>query len=253
MEHPVGRVFVMSDEPRDRLVLCERLRAEGYVVLVGLRDEGVNSVIEIFQPDVIVTRLDPGYENLAPLVPPAGVPVVIIASAGTPSSARVAAIRSGGDSVFTDPVDGEEVVARVDVLLKQRQLRRLLTVWDVEIDRSGHAVHRNGLELSLTATEYNLLLELATNAGQVLSKRQLLERVWRFREYDENLVEVHVSALRRKLEAAGPRLIQTVRGFGYVLRPKGVAPHPQSGIRYGRRAGDSGARSADDGERQRPP
>ena len=77
---------------------------------------------------------------------------------------------------------------------------------------------RGESELDLTVTEFNLLAMFLRNAGRVLSKRQLLASVWGFDDYDVNLVEVHVSALRKKLEQYGPRVVQTVRGIGYVLR-----------------------------------
>lgn len=80
-------------------------------------------------------------------------------------------------------------------------------------------VRRAGQEIELTATEYKLLAFLAGRSGKVVGKTQLLTAVWGYDDYAANLVEVHVSALRRKLEALGPRLLHTVRGSGYVLRP----------------------------------
>ena len=88
----------------------------------------------------------------------------------------------------------------------------------MSIDEVGHRVFRGESELELTVTEFNLLAMFLRNAGRVLSKRQLLASVWGFDDYDVNLVEVHVSALRRKMEQYGPRIVQTVRGIGYVLR-----------------------------------
>lgn len=92
-------------------------------------------------------------------------------------------------------------------------------VGDLVIDRAAHVARRAGAALTLTATEFRLLATFVTNTGIVLSKRRLLELVWGFDDYDVNLVEVHVSALRRKLEAHGGRIVHTVRGVGYVLRP----------------------------------
>lgn len=86
------------------------------------------------------------------------------------------------------------------------------------VDDGAKTVVRGGVALDLTKTEYDLLAMLAQHVGKVLTKTQLLTTVWGFDAYDANLVEVHMSALRRKLEATGPRLIQTVRGAGYVLR-----------------------------------
>jgi len=86
------------------------------------------------------------------------------------------------------------------------------------IDEDAHIVLVAADEVELTPTEFRLLSVLARNRGQVLSKRQLLEEVWGYDAYDENLVEVHISSLRKKLEGHAPRVLHTVRGVGYVLR-----------------------------------
>jgi two-component system, OmpR family, response regulator len=92
-------------------------------------------------------------------------------------------------------------------------------VGDLVVDTAARRVHRNGCIVELTRIEFNLLVELGRNPDTVLSKTQLLLQVWGSEFNDVNLVEVHISALRRKLEEHGPRLIHTVRGFGYRLRP----------------------------------
>jgi two-component system OmpR family response regulator len=219
MQQTVGRVLVLDDAATRRQIVCKRLGDAGYTVLAGLLDDSLGPVIDTFEPDVILARLDSRpTETVRFLRRGREIPVVMLASADAPMDARVSATRARVDSIFTEPLDSEELLARVDILMEHRRSRRVLNVYDLSIDRVGHVVRRNGTELQLTATEYNLLLDLATNVGQVLSKRRLLERVWGFDEYDVNVVEVHMSALRRKLEALGPRLIETVRGFGYVIR-----------------------------------
>jgi DNA-binding response OmpR family regulator len=92
-------------------------------------------------------------------------------------------------------------------------------VGDLVVDEDARLAVRSGQALELTATEFKLLAYLAGHRGRILSKTQLLTQVWGYDEYDPNLVEVHVSALRRKLEQHGPRLIHTARGLGYVVRP----------------------------------
>jgi two-component system OmpR family response regulator len=92
---------------------------------------------------------------------------------------------------------------------------------------AAHLVERNGVFVELTALGFSLLVALGRHRGAVLSKTQLLTIVWGFDHHDVNLVEVHVSALRRKLEVVGPRIVHTVRGVGYVLRP--AEPVPASG------------------------
>jgi DNA-binding response OmpR family regulator len=100
-------------------------------------------------------------------------------------------------------------------------------VRDLEVDELERVVTRAGVPVELTPTEFDLLATLARNPGHVFSKTRLLALVWGFSEYDPNLVEVHVSALRRKLEAHGPRLIHTERGMGYRIGAP-LMPRPAS-------------------------
>jgi DNA-binding response OmpR family regulator len=114
------------------------------------------------------------------------------------------------------------VLARVAAIL--RRLGRVpstVQVADLVVDESAQIASRAGRTLELTGTEFKLLAYLTGHRGRILSKTQLLTQVWGYDEYDPNLVEAHVSALRRKLEAHGPRLVHTVRGAGYRVA---VAP-----------------------------
>jgi DNA-binding response OmpR family regulator len=95
----------------------------------------------------------------------------------------------------------------------------VLELGDLIVDESAHSAMRGGHVVELTHREFSLLVMLGRHSGMVLSKVQLLANVWGFEHYDLNVVEVHVSALRKKLEEHGPRVIQTVRGVGYVFRP----------------------------------
>jgi two-component system OmpR family response regulator len=126
--------------------------------------------------------------------------------------------------VVIKPFLVDELIARMQVLLRRRATEQALTFDDVAVDEVGHLVYRKGNILDLTVTEFNLLAMFLRNAGRVISKRQLLSSVWGFDDYDVNLVEVHVSALRKKLEVHGERIIQTVRGIGYVLRAGQTSP-----------------------------
>ena len=115
----------------------------------------------------------------------------------------------------------DHTVARVEALLR-RAGRLTSDTWQVDdlvVDLGARLVRRDGEEISLTRTEFDLLAELGRRRGRAVSKDHLLAAVWQFDSYDPHLVEVHVSALRRKLEQHGERLIHTVRGVGYVLRP----------------------------------
>jgi DNA-binding response OmpR family regulator len=102
--------------------------------------------------------------------------------------------------------------------------RHVLEVDDLVVDELAHTVRCRDAEIELTSLEFSLLTTLLRHQNQVLSKVQLLDEVWGFEHYDVNLVEVHVSALRRKLEAHIPRIIHTVRGAGYVVRAAARRP-----------------------------
>ncbi len=134
---------------------------------------------------------------------------------------RIDGFNLGADDVLSRPIAIGEVCARANALLRRtgRITRNVHAVGELEVDEAAHTVSINNRSIDLTAMEFSLLLTLVRHRGQVLSKTQLLSEVWGFDHYDVNLVEVHVSALRRKLERSAPRLIHTVRGAGYVLRP----------------------------------
>ena len=126
---------------------------------------------------------------------------------------------------MTKPFSLEEVVARVRGLLRRTTIAiaqggSVLTVGDLMLDEESHEVSRGGQEISLTATEFELLRYLMRNPRRVLSKAQILDRVW---NYDfggqQNVVEIYISYLRKKIDAGREPMIHTLRGVGYVLRP----------------------------------
>ena len=223
----LGRVFVIEEVSSVRQEVCRGLGEAGYVLLAATAERDVGSMIDTFAPDVIVARLAGSpAERVPQLQRGIEIPVILLASDDAPLGERVASSEGRG----------RQRLRRTNSHRRGGRPGRHLDgtssdapgpdrVHDVTIDLDAHVVRRNDVELQLAATEFNLLLDLVTNVGMVLSKRQLLERVWGFDEYDVNVVEAHVSALRRKLEAVGPRLIHTVRGFGYVLRPPPPAEH----------------------------
>jgi DNA-binding response OmpR family regulator len=133
----------------------------------------------------------------------------------------LAAFDAGGDDYVVKPFVMAELLARMKAILRRsgRQGRRVFEFADLVVDEDAHAAIRAGTVLDLTHREFSLLATLCHHPGVVLSKAQLLYKVWGFEQYDLNVVEVHISALRRKLEEQGTRLIHTVRGVGYVLRP----------------------------------
>jgi DNA-binding response OmpR family regulator len=126
----------------------------------------------------------------------------------------------GADDYILKPFDPEELSWRVRAVLR-RSGHAVAQIWecgDLVVDEGARLVTRAGSPVSLTATEFKMLSVLMRNRTRVVPKGQLLAQVWGY-DADDHLLVVHVNSLRRKLEAHGPRMIQTVRGTGYVLRP----------------------------------
>ena len=218
------RVLVVEDDRPVRTSLEVALRQEGYEVCACPDASGIQRVVDQFRPDLAILDVHlgtgpDGYSTARLLRGQSDLPVIMLTAADTVAE-RLEGFNSGADDYLIKPFSMAELLARVEALLRRtgRLTSAVRQVGDVIIDDAARAVVRAGEKLDLTRTEFDLLAVLAKHPGQVLSKVQLLTQVWGFDAYDVNLVEVHMSSLRRKLEAHGPRLIQTVRGVGYVVR-----------------------------------
>jgi DNA-binding response OmpR family regulator len=222
-----ARILVIDSAPTTRGEIAGRLGGLGFNVVVGDSEASLARLVEAFGPDLsVIEVVDGDPESVRLAVSLIGRDRVIVTmAAGVPPERRVRAMQDGVLDVVIKPFLVDELIARMQVLLRRRAVEQALTFDDVAVDEVGHLVYRNGNVLDLTVTEFNLLAMFLRNAGRVISKRQLLSSVWGFDDYDVNLVEVHVSALRKKLEVHGERIIQTVRGIGYVLRASRPAPH----------------------------
>lgn len=217
-----GRVLVVEDAD----AICEAvqtgLRDAGHEVL-GRRDgASLEGDLAGFRPDVVVLDVMlPGRDGFALLdvIRRSSQAGVVMLTARHGVSDRLRGLSSGADDYVGKPFVLAELVARVNAVLRRLgRTSSTVRVGDVTIDVDAAEVLRAGHPVALTATEFRLLCHLAVHRDQVLSKVQLLTSVWGYDDYDANLVEVHVSALRRKLEAHGPRMLHTVRGLGYILR-----------------------------------
>jgi two-component system, OmpR family, response regulator len=205
------------------------LRYEGWDTRTAGTGSDAVSVAREFQPDaVILDIMLPDFDGLEVLrrlrAENPGVCVLFLTARDAVED-RIAGITAGGDDYVTKPFSLEEVLARLRGLLRRADLTRThsegsLSVADLTMDEDAREVRRGGDLIELTATEFELLRFLMRNPRRVLSKAQILDRVW---NYDfggqAHVVELYISYLRKKIDAGRPPLIHTVRGVGYVLKP----------------------------------
>jgi DNA-binding response OmpR family regulator len=215
-------VLVIEDEDAIRTALASAFEAAGHTVLARVDGVELEADVDAFRPDLAVLDvMIPGRDGfeLTRVLRGRTDAVVLLLTARDGLPDRLRGFDVGADDYVTKPFAIAEVLARSAALL--RRLGRIsdtVLVGDLLLDEAGAVASRAGHVLDLTATEWRLLTYLAANRGRTLSKTQILTQVWGYDDYDPNLVEVHVSALRRKTEVHGPRLIHTARGLGYALR-----------------------------------
>ncbi|MBB2893157.1 response regulator transcription factor [Flexivirga oryzae] len=225
------RVLVVDDESNLTELLSMALRYEGWDIKSAGTGSGAVRTAKDFRPDaVVLDMMLPDFDGMEvlrrlrdedPTVP------VLFLTARDAVEDRVAGLTAGGDDYVTKPFSLEEVVARVRALLRRSVVMSednssMLVVGDLRLDEDSHEVFRGDDEINLTATEFELLRYLMRNPKRVLSKAQILDRVW---HYDfggqANVVELYISYLRKKIDAGREPMIHTMRGAGYVLKPAG--------------------------------
>jgi two-component system KDP operon response regulator KdpE len=228
------RVLVIDDEPQIRRALRTALAAHGYAVEVAADGAAGLATVATWLPDVVVLDLVmPGLDGFAVLRQVrswSDVPVIVLSARGQEPD-KVAALDQGADDYLTKPFGMAELLARLRVALRHRHgpAPPILHAGDVTIDLERRLVFRRGEEVHLTPTEMTLLRVLATDAGKVLTHRQILQRVWGgYAAENAPQLRVYINYLRRKLEddPAQPRLILTEPGVGYRLKldPSGDVP-----------------------------
>ncbi|WP_018215270.1 response regulator transcription factor [Salinispora vitiensis] len=224
------RVLVVDDESTLSDLLSMALRYEGWQVRTAGNGMAALSTARQFQPDAVVLDvmlpdLD-GFAVLRRLREVAPTVPVLFLTARDAVEDRIAGLTVGGDDYVTKPFSLEEVIARLRALLRRSgfaiaaRQEAVLTVGDLSLDEDSHEVSRGGKLIALTATEFELLRYLMRNPRRVLSKAQILDRVW---NYDfggqANVVELYISYLRKKIDVGRAPMIHTLRGAGYVLKP----------------------------------
>jgi two-component system OmpR family response regulator len=224
-----GRVLVVDDEPNICALLSATLRLTGFDVRIEHGGHDALVAAEEYQPDLVVLDVmlpDLDGFQVAQRLRASGVPVpVLFLTARDSVEDRISGLTVGGDDYVTKPFSLEEVVLRIRAILRRGRGELgladdgVLRYADLELDEDAHEVRRSGKLVDLSPTEFNLLRYLLTNAGRVVSKAQILDRVWSY-DFggDGRIVESYVYYLRRKIDKWDPPLIHTVRGVGYALR-----------------------------------
>ena len=223
------RVLVVDDEVNIAELIGMALRYEGFEVSLAHTGTKAVSGAKMFDPDaVVLDMMLPDFDGLEVLrrmrSADPDVPVLFLTARDAVED-RVAGLTAGGDDYVTKPFSLEEVVLRLRALLRRTGVAdetggAQIVVGDLVLDEDSHEVTRAGEPITLTATEFELLRFMMRNAKRVLSKAQILDRVW---SYDfggrSNIVELYVSYLRKKIDSGREPMIHTLRGAGYVLKP----------------------------------
>ncbi len=226
------RVLVVDDETSLAELLQMAFKLEGWDVRTAGDGLTAVKVAREFRPDAAVLDIMlPDFDGLALMQrirADGNTTPVLFLTAKDALEDRIAGLTAGGDDYVTKPFSLEEVVARVRGLIRRSTLvvdaneSPIISVGDLELNEESHEVFRAGRAIDLTATEFELLRYMMRNPRRVLSKSQILDRVW---SYDfggrSSVVEIYISYLRKKIDAEGIAMIHTVRGAGYMLKPGG--------------------------------
>jgi len=229
-----ARILVVDDEKSITDLVSMALRYEGLEVAIAHTGRDALDKVTSFRPtllvlDVMLPDLS-GFEVLERIgrdMAGQRVPVLFLTARDTLDD-KLRGFTLGGDDYMTKPFSIEELIVRVRAILRRvhgGDEDGRLQVGDLRLDEDSHEVHRGTTPIELTPTEFKLLHYLMLNAGRVVSKSQILDRVWQY-DFDgnANVVEIYISYLRRKIDGDGPRLIHTVRGVGYSLRQPAEVP-----------------------------
>jgi len=219
------RVLLVEDDESLALAVRVGLQQAGYVVSLAADGSEFGDLVARVRPDLALLDVSlpagpNGFDLARELRTCSDAPIVFLTAADSLDD-RLAGFETGADDYLVKPFALAELLARVRAVLRRsgRLSSSVLEVRDLVVDEQQRTVTRAGQVVAVTHTEFDLLATLARAPGRVFSKGELLSLIWGFDQYDPNLVEVHVSSLRRKIDDGPVRLIHTERGRGYVLRP----------------------------------
>ncbi|MCW3836298.1 winged helix-turn-helix domain-containing protein [Sphingomonas canadensis] len=227
------KILIIEDDAATSSYIAKGLAEAGFAVETAADGrDGLFLASEGIFDAMVVDRMLPGLDGLAAIgaVRAAGIrtPAIVLSALGTVED-RIAGLRAGADDYLTKPFAFAELLARVEALLRREeraaagtQVTRLV-VGDLEIDLLGRTVARQGRAIPLGAREFNLLEYLARNAGQVVTRTMMIEKIWNYHfDPGSNVVDVHIGRLRRKIdEGFATPILHTVRGAGYKLSAEG--------------------------------
>ena len=221
------RVLVVDDEENVSHLVSSALRFDGFETYTADNGNSALAAVAEHDPDLLVLDvMMPGQDGFTLLgkLRAAGsqVPVIFLTARDAPTD-RVKGLRAGADDYVIKPFSVEELLARVHAVLRRSVTDEsrdgVLRVADLELDEKSHEVWRGRSEVHLTSTEFELLRFLMRNERVVLSKAQILDRVWKYDfQGQSNIVELYIGYLRKKIDTVDPKLIHTVRGSGYVIK-----------------------------------
>ena len=223
------RILAVDDEQMLTDLLAMALRMEGWEVRTASSGLEALQIAREFEPDALVLDimmpdLD-GMSVLRRLRETGNLVPVLFLTAKDAVGDRIAGLTAGGDDYVTKPFSLEEVIARLRAIIRRTGVaeasegQSILRVGDLTLNEDSHEVERDGTEIELTATEFELLRYLMRNERRVLSKSQILDRVWSYAFGGKSsVVELYISYLRKKIDAGRTPLLHTVRGVGYMIK-----------------------------------
>lgn len=233
-------ILVVDDEPRYRTLLDLNLKRHGYRAVMAHDGLTGLNLLERYQPRLVLMDLNlpdmDGFDVCRRIREMSPVPVIILTARGQETD-KLKGFASGADDYVTKPFSADELLARMEAVMRRGSTRpqpesaiEVLEVGEVRLEPVVRRTSIGGREIDLTRTEFQLLYNLAANAGRVMVQEELLRRVWGpGYESDSALLHTTIARLRRKLEAdpSTPRYIQTRRGIGYVLQAGVDARRPE--------------------------
>ncbi|WP_020525028.1 response regulator transcription factor [Catelliglobosispora koreensis] len=224
---PEASLLVVEDDPNILELLSASLRFAGFEVRAVTSGSAALAASSQQRPDLVVLDVMlpdfDGFDVIKKLRADGDRVPVVFLTARDGTDDKIRGLTLGGDDYVTKPFSLEELTARIRAVLRrttgESAATPKLSFADLELDEETHEVHRGGNLVQLSPTEFKLLRYLMHNPNRVLSKAQILDHVWNYDfRGDDNIVESYISYLRRKVDNVQPRLIQTLRGVGYVLR-----------------------------------